>query len=93
LSICSVAPEPVSLSHEQDEKYAQLKVLGRLFSARGVLLLFSLRKKTSNMADSSKEERFEVRQVKAADSDALAEVYVSAESEKRLEKMKKKASS
>lgn len=89
LSICSVAPEPVSLGHEQDEKYAQLKVLGRLFSARGVLLLFSLRKKISNMADSTEEEeRFEVRHVKAANPDTLAEVYVSVERERRLDKMK-----
>jgi len=97
LHMCSVAPEPVSLDQEQDEKYAKLKVLGKIFSARGLLLLFALRKKPSNMADSSDEdERYEVRQVKVANSTALADVYVSTfkhtelEKKRRLEKRKKR---
>lgn len=80
LHICSVAPEPVSLDQAQDENYANLKVLGKIFSARGLLLAFSLRKKASNMADSRDEdERYEVRHVKVANSSALAELLVNSE--------------
>lgn len=80
LQMCSVAPEPVSLGPEQEEKHAKLKVLGKIFSARGLLLLFSLRKKPSNMAESPVEdERYEVRQIKVANPSALADVYLSIE--------------
>lgn len=87
LRMCSVAPEPVSLDHEHDEKYANLKVLGKIFSARGLLLQFSLRKKPSNMADSNDgDDRYEVRQVKVANSSALSDVYVSTVEEAELER-------
>lgn len=91
LSLCSVAREPVSLECEEDEKYAKLKVLGKIFSARGLLLFFSLRRK-SNMA--CEDGKYEVRKLNAADSNALADVYVSTvkdaeqERKRRLEKRK-----
>lgn len=92
--LCSVAPEPVSLGQGEDENYAKLKVLGKIFTARGLLLHFSLRKKTSNMADSSEEQAiYEVRKVKLADPSALADVYISAEEQRQqklLAKPKKK---
>jgi hypothetical protein len=77
LRICSVTPEPVSLDQAHDEKYANLKVLGKIFSARGLLLSFSLRKKSSNMAKPCDDERYEVRQVRVADCSALAELLIS----------------
>jgi hypothetical protein len=73
LSLCNIAPEPVSLEREVDEMYAKLKVLGKIFGARGLLLVFSLRRK-SNMA--CEDGKYEVRKVKVADSNTLAHVYV-----------------
>ena len=96
LQICSVAPEPVSLNQEQDEKYSKLKVLGKIFSARGLLLLFYLRKKPSNMANTSDEdEKYEVRQIRVANSIALSDVYVSTvkDTELRRKRLEKKMSS
>jgi hypothetical protein len=90
LRLCNVAPEPVSLEREVDEKYAKLKVLGKIFGARGLLLVFSLRRK-SNMA--CEDGKYEVRKVKIADSNALAHVYVNtvkdAEQERKGRKQKK----
>jgi hypothetical protein len=92
LSLCNVAREPVSLEREVDEKYAKLKVLGKIFGARGLLLVFALRRK-SNMA--CEDGKYEVRKVNVADSNALAHVYVSTvkdagqERKRRLEKQNK----
>jgi hypothetical protein len=77
LRVCGVTPEPVSFDQAHDEKYANLKVLGKIFSARGLLLSFSLRKKSSNMAKPCDDERYEVRQVRVADCSALAELLIS----------------
>ena len=91
LRLCSVAREPVSLEYGQDEEYAKLKVLGKIFSARGLLLLFTLRRK-SNMA--CEDGKYEVRNLKTVDSNALADVYVTTvndmkqERKRRLEKQK-----
>lgn len=90
LSICGIAPGPVSL-HEVDEKYTELKVLSNIFSARGILMQFVLRRKKLSFISNGKDdaETYEVRKMKVADAGALADTYLYYQKQRQMDQAKK----